>query len=350
MKIDYPNGAANAAPFFDFESFALRGYPFNFLLGARGIGKTYGFFKLALSSEKRFMYLRKTDPEFKNAADPEYTPVKKHAAPLVIEKSAGLAAFFDGYLDPDGKVKKTLTDDGLPIKYGYAACLTTFKNVRGAELEEQFNDGDLCMFDEFISEKSARRALKDEFDAWANFHETAFRRKKIQTFFAANSVSLGSDILAALDLIRAVEYMVDNDTDYWSDETRGILIHLPRNVRISADKAGDPLYALTAKTAFADMALQNDFANDDRHDIRRVDMRAYMPLFTCEDNGRIIFTCWQHKSADTLYFNRAKASCARVNPMLCRAAYQPLYKMALVENKLLFADYHLKLDVKGVLE
>ena len=60
MSLYLPSGYLNAASLFSDPS------PFVFMIGARGIGKTYGALKYVKDNSLRFVYLRMTDIEVKN--------------------------------------------------------------------------------------------------------------------------------------------------------------------------------------------------------------------------------------------------------------------------------------------
>lgn len=340
MKLTYDETAASL--YFDFAGIADRGYAFNFIVGGRGIGKTYGAFKYCQQRGKRFMYLRSGDPEWETASNENTTPIRAHWSPLVIRKGKGAAAVYDGEFGPDDKIIA-----GEQI--GYTASLSTFKNMRGAELHLFYQDGDICIYDEFIRERSARRLIKDEFDAYYNFHETAFREKKIQTFLFSNSVELNSPILARLDLIRPIEYMLIHKMDSWTDETRRILIYLPHDIPITEVKRHTALNVLAAGTQAASSALDNDFSYMDTHDVRREALQQYKPVCITEADGCTV-SMWQHKSDERLYFARVNASAPKVTPALMRAAYQPVFRRAQLLDKLRFDDYHLKIVVQDILD
>lgn len=342
MKLDYDETQSKL--YFDFAGIAERGYAFNFIIGGRGIGKTYGAFKYCQQHGRRFMYLRSGDPEWEMSSSENTTPIRAHWSPLVIRKGKGAAAVYDGEFGPDDKIIA-----GEQI--GYTASLSTFKNMRGAELHAFYQEagGGICIYDEFIRERSAKRTLKDEFDAFYNFYETAFREAPVQTFLFSNSVELNSPILARLDLIRPIEYMLIHKMDSWTDETRKILIYLPHDVPITEVKRHTALNVLAAGTQAASSALDNDFAYMDTHDVRREPLQQYRPVCITEADGCTV-SMWQHKSDERLYFARVNASAPKVTPALMRAAYQPVFRRAQLLDKLRYDDYHLKIVVQGILD
>lgn len=340
MKVIYDQEKAGL--YFDFAGVAKRGYAFNFIIGGRGIGKTYGGFKYCQEQGRKFMYLRSGDPEWETASNVNTTPIRQHWSPLVIQKSKGAAAVFDAEIGPDDKPR--------PLEQiGYTASLSTFKNMRGAQLADFYRDGDICIYDEFIRERSARRLIKDEFDAFYNFYETAFRETRMQTFLFSNSVNLNSPILAKLDLIRPIEYMLIHSLDIWTDNKRSILIMLPNDIPITSIKRDTPLNVLAAGTEAAASALDNAFAYMDTHDVRRENLQQYRPL-ACVDTDAGNVSMWLHKTSGRVYFARVNASAPALTQMMLRAAWQPVYKRALMLDNVRYDDYHLKLLVQDMLD
>ena len=160
---------------------------------------------------------------------------------------------------------------------------------------------------------------------------------------------LNSPILARLDLIRPIEYMLIHHMDSWTDETRKILIYLPHDIPITEVKRHTALNVLAAGTQAASSALDNDFSYMDVHDVRREPLQQYKPVCITEADGCTV-SMWQHKSDERLYFARVNASAPKVTPALMRAVYQPVFRRAQLLDKLRFDDYHLKVVVQDILD
>lgn len=50
--------------------------PFNFIVGGRGTGKTYGILKYMSDRKKRFIYMRRTQKQLDIISKPEFSPFK----------------------------------------------------------------------------------------------------------------------------------------------------------------------------------------------------------------------------------------------------------------------------------
>lgn len=323
-----------------------RGRTFNFILGGRGIGKTFSAFRYCLDTGKKFMLLRRTGVEYEIAASATAGELRKQPGEeagrtFAVEKEKGFSVFYRG--DYDEESQKFVPSEPL----GYASSLATFSNLRGAG----FDSCDVCIFDEFVREPGKRNTIRHEATAFYNFYETAFRRKRVPVLFLSNSVSMNSPILADLDLIKILEYMIDNQVEFWEDEERDILIQLPRNLPISDAKRQDPIYKLTAGSAFAASALDNEWIFDDRHAVRRLDLRGMVPvcgLVLPDDTKAAIY---RSKDSRRYYAARTKAGSMKYySPDEFRATYGFQLKRLMLHDKFNFSDYALQLTLEQMLK
>ena len=70
MKIYDQNGYVNI------EGIVNEGYPFNFLIGGRGTGKTYTSLKMAYENNLKFMLMRRTQSQADLISRPEFSVFK----------------------------------------------------------------------------------------------------------------------------------------------------------------------------------------------------------------------------------------------------------------------------------
>lgn len=152
---------------------------FNFVLGARGVGKTYGFKKYcieqAINKGKQFVYLRRYKTELGN---------KK------------LATFFNDLNEKDCpykdkcKVSKGIFYYGDKV-IGYALPLSTYISNKSVVLNEVYN----IIFDEFIIDKGSYHYLPNEVETFLEFYFTIARfdsnanMRNVRVFFLANAMS-----------------------------------------------------------------------------------------------------------------------------------------------------------------
>ena len=325
MKIYDSSGYVNVRGILD------EGYPFNFLVGGRGTGKTYTTLKVAREDERLFMLMRRTQSQADLISKPEFSvfkPLNEDLRWNVMVKSISKynSMFY--------------TDDGETIHpVGYTCALSTISNMRGFDA----SDIQLLIYDEFIPEKH-ERLLKNEADALFNAYETMNRNREIkgvapiQMVCLANANDITNPVFESLKLIRIADRMQKGNTDRWTDDRRGIQLIMLHRSPISRKKANTALYNLTEGTDFASMAIDNDF-NVDRQHIRPRPLSEYVPV--CSIGELCIY---RHKSENRIYatthlsgvFNR-KYSLSESD----RLHYQRIYRVhwdMYIGNKLDFED------------
>ena len=274
--------------FLDVSWIDERNTTFNILIGARGIGKTYGAISYCLDHGIKFMYLRRTQTQADIAGNPIYTPVKAITDSVYPERS--------------GKNLYILTDADKN-HYAYIAALSTFSNLRGFDASEI----DWIIFDEFIPE-SSERSLKSEGESFLNLYETINRNrelkglKPVKVLLMANSNQIASDILMQLQLVRPIAKMIKAKQSYWQDQDRSISVIYPIDSPISKAKEKTALYKMTGSGSYSDMALGNIFSDLDDPMIKSRPLNEYKPMAAI---GEICI--YRHKSKSEFYVSAHKS-------------------------------------------
>lgn len=265
------------------------GYPFNFLVGGRGTGKTYTTLKTAWEDGIRFMLMRRTQAQADLISKPEFSVFKPLNNDLNINVMVKSISKYNSMFyeeDPEGNI----------IQLGYTCALSTLSNMRGFDA----SDIRLLIYDEFIPEKH-ERLLKNEADALFNAYETMNRNRElsgtapIQLICLANANDITNPVFESLQLIRIADKMQKTGCDRWTDEKRGIQLIFLHRSPISRQKAHTALYNLTDGTEFSNMALDNDF-NVSRQHVRPRPLSEYIPI--CSIGELCIY---RHKSENRLY-------------------------------------------------
>ena len=282
MKIYDSNGYVNVRGILD------EGYPFNFLVGGRGTGKTYTSLKIAREDKRKFMLMRRTQSQADLISKPEFSVFKPLNADLgwnvMVHR---ISKYNSAFYEPDGELEEEI---------GYTCALSTISNMRGFDA----SDIQLLIYDEFIPEKH-ERLLKNEADALFNAYETMNRNREIkgiepiQMICLANSNDITNPVFESLNLIRIADKMQKGNNDRWTDDRRGIQLIMLHRSPISRKKSETVLYNLTEGTDFANMALDNDF-NVDRQHIRARPLTEYTPICTVGE-----LCIYRHKSESRLY-------------------------------------------------
>ena len=315
--------------------------PFTFIVGGRGIGKTYSAQDRAITKHrKKFLYLRNTREQLQESCGAFGNPFKKWATDhgrdilMELEKRHAIINEYEGSGD---NISKELI--------GYGANLSTFENLRGVDL----SDVEFILFDEFIEN---RTLMFDQFAAFNHMYETVNRNRELEgkeplkVVLLSNAQRLGNPILRGFNLIPTIENM--QKTGQRSYANGPIRIELPFS-EVSDAKRETALYKATQGTAFSSEALDNNFINDSFTGVKQVNLMEYTPMF-CIDNIYI----YKHKSEVLYYACSVPANVKKYRSVDNFVVFYRLYglqlKLAYGSDKLLFSDYSTKIDLLNLLK
>lgn len=280
--------------YLDFNYIDSLNVPFVIIVGGRGIGKTYGGLDMMMLKEEKFILMRRTWTQVQMVMQPDFSPFKilnkdkgYNVQPFMIPKTQ-IAAYYHA------------DEDGNPIdeSIGYLLALSTVANIRGFDA----TDVKHLIWDEFIKEAQERTTIKDEAMAFFNAYETMNRNRELQglpplkAWLFSNANDLGNPIMLSMGLIKKAETMKRKGQEISVDRKRGIALILPKDSPISEAKKDTALYRLTAGSEFANMAVNNEFANEDREQIQSRPIAEYRPVVKV---GEV--TVYAHKSKTEYY-------------------------------------------------
>lgn len=260
------------------------------VVGARGVGKTYGLFKKLITEGKKFIYLRRLKSQLDQCAKTEGNPFKKLNTDLSREilpySTGGIITFRNE--DKAGDV----------VAVGVA--LSVVANVRGID----FSDYDFIVFDEFIA-SSGERPIKNEFSAFLNFYETVNRNRELEGKPAVKCLMLGNantlinPYFSAWHFMKTAVRMIAGKQMVWrsGDNTRMVIFLL--DSPISNKKADTALYQ-NATNDFLEMALDNAFRTDETN-IRSEPLSEYIHIVSVGEIG-----IYKHKSERKYYVSNTQ--------------------------------------------
>ena len=313
--------------FCDIKGIIQQGYPFNFICGGRGTGKTYGTLKYAREDHKKFILMRRTQSQADLISKPEFSVFK----PLNNDNGWNVIP------ERVSKYNSAFVEDDIQI--GFTCALSTISNMRGFDA----SDVELLIYDEFIPEKH-ERPIKNEADALWNAYETINRNRElkgiapVQLLCLANANDITNPVFESLNLIRIADKMQKKSIERWTDDKRGIQLIMLQRSPISRKKGNTVLYNLTEGSGFSSMALDNSF-NLDRQHVRPRPLSEYIPV--CMIGELCIY---RHKSSSRLYctthesgiFNR-KYSTSDTDSLYYRRVYCHHWEMY-ISNSIDFED------------
>ena len=315
--------------------------PFNFIIGGRGIGKTYSAIHMCVTEfSGRFMYLRNTREQLQESCGAFGNPFKKwandHKLDIVMEVEKKHAVI-NSYLYDQGETIKEMIGTG--------ANLSTFENLRGIDQ----SNCELILYDEFIEN---RTLSFDQYKAFLNMYETVNRNRELEekaplkVLLLSNAQRLGNPILRGFNLIPVIENMQKNNQRIWTNET--IRIELPFS-EVSEAKRKTALYQASNGSDYNAEALDNNFINDSFAGVRKVNINEYIPIVCIDD-----IYIYKHKSDSIYYACAIKADCKRFrsidNFIIFYRLYGMQFKLAIASDKFYFSDYSTKIDILTILK
>ena len=314
--------------------------PFNFVVGGRGTGKTYGILKYSIDHHKRFIYMRRTQKQLDIISKPEFSPFKAinndsshNIAPFPV--TSYNSAFFESEIDKAGKIHAK--GDLL----GYTAALSTFSSLRSFDM----SDVELLIYDEFIPERH-ERLIKNEASAFFNAIETINRNRELKgdppvtVVCLANSNDAANPIFAELGMIDLALRQIDNGKEVFLDRNKGLLLLTLVRSPVAKEKQNTALYTLTRDKAFSRMALGNEFTENVPSKISSEKLIQYYPLVAV---GEIVI--YRHKSKSQFYvsFHRSGSPDTygedETDVKRFSLKYRFLY-VAYMQDCVLFENYH----------
>lgn len=325
MSIYLSNG------YLDIEKILSYNMPFNWIVGGRATGKTYGALKYAYESHTRFILMRRTQAQTDLINKPEFNPYKAINQDLGSDiQVKSISKYNSRIFEP--------AEDGEQL-LGYTCALSTISNMRGFDA----SDCKLLIYDEFIPERH-ERPIKAEGSCFLNAYESINRNRELcgeaplQVLGLANAFNIANPIFLELGLVGRCEKMKNNDQELFIDRERGILLVLLQHSKISKAKADTALYRLSSGS-YKDMALSNDFIYNNSDSIRAQALKEYKLLCTV---GEI--SIYRHKSKREYYVSEHRTGTAplyksdEVGIMRYRRKYGLILAPAYVNNRVMFEN------------
>ena len=253
----------------------------NFILGERGVGKSYGIKKYCVNrfkkKKRKFIYLRRYHTE--------------------IEKVLKDNKFFD-----DIKNDETLKNDSLYISgskfycnkevCGYAISLSKAL----IEKSVPYNDVDIIIFDEFLTDGTTYRYIKDEPEKLLDFIETVGRLRDIKCFCLGNSISQVNPYFDYFNI--SLPY----NSDIKTFKNGLILINYIKNENYRKIKHESKFGKLIEGTHYSEYAIDNTFLQDNNNFIKKKDPKSKFFYTICLNNK--YYGIWLDYNSNKMYVSK----------------------------------------------
>lgn len=231
-------GNMSKSMYWDINNSMSRNCLFNFIVGNRGAGKSYGAKKKVierfLKTGEQFIYLRRYKEELKR-----------------------VSTFFDdvGVEFPETKFKVNGKEFKINEEIaGYAMALSTSKIEKSTPMPNV----SWIIFDEFILDKGFHHYLPDEVTYFLEFYETVARtRDNVRVYFLSNALTVTNPyfLYFKLDIPTAKSNIRVRDD---------ILIEMVANKDFIDFKKKTRFGKIIEGTKYAQYAIENQFFRDDK--------------------------------------------------------------------------------------
>ena len=221
-----------------------------FVLGERGVGKSYGSIVHAIKSflkdGSQFVYLRRYKTELDTA----------------------VPKFFDALIENEEfpelelKVVKSRTMSKFIVNgevAGFAVALSTANILKSTS----FAKVKLIIFDEFIIDNGAYHYLRNECEQMLDIIETIGRLRDIKVLFLGNSISQSNPYFNYFDL--SLPY----DSEFKTFKDGLIVVNYIKNEEYRKVKKASKFGRLIEGTDYAKYAIDNEFLRDNNNFIER---------------------------------------------------------------------------------
>jgi len=277
-------------PFYNFDKLLSYNGTYNFVVGGRGIGKTYGAKERAIRSSikngDQFIYLRRYKTELATARNTFFADIEHKFPKYDLRANGNIAE----YAPVETREEKKRSWKIM----GYFISLSTAQTQKSVA----FPKVKTIIYDEFIIETGALHYLPDEAIVFNNFYSTVDRyTDKTKVFFLANSVSIMNPYF--------IEYEIrpDESSEFIRSHEGFIVCHFPDSEAFASSIYETTFGKFIKGTEYAKYAVGNNFADNNENLIGTKDSR-YKYYFTLEcTNGT--FSIW-HSSYDATYAVQTK--------------------------------------------
>ena len=235
--------------FLNFDKILSYGSFITFVLGERGVGKSYSAKKYIINhykkTGKQTVYLRRYNKELQEA-------LMKKSIPI----------FFDQIKDEFPNDKLSNSKELLYYNKevcGYAVALSTSNILKSSTFEKV----DTIIYDEFIIDKGTYHYLQNEVTAFFEIIETIFRLRNGRVLLLGNAISITNPYFIELDL--SLPYNSEYKIFKKDDKGNPLLtVYYGKNLKYREAKKLTRFGQLIDGTKYGKYAIDNEFLRDSK--------------------------------------------------------------------------------------
>ena len=287
---------------------------FNFVVGNRGSGKTYGGKDWAIrdfiKTGSQFIYLRRYKQELKKLRT--FFMDIAGAYPTHTFEVKGMTFWIDGQ------------------EAGYAIPLSTAK----IEKSTAYPMVNKILFDEFVIDKGTYHYLADEVVNFLELYETVARmRDNVRVFFFSNAITISNPYFLYFKLDLPHKNTIVRKGD--------ILLELVQESEFIEAKKKTRFGKLISGTEYADYSIENKFfRDDDKFITKKTEKAEHLFTFTYKDND---YAIWADYKVGRMFVSRDQDPYKMVkytitledhtpNTMLIKRASKAVYIKMFIDN------------------
>lgn len=268
--------------FYDFTKLLSYNALISFVIGERGVGKTYGAIKFAindfLKNGHQFVYVRRYATELETSAPKFFDAIIENKEfedhEFKVKTSKKLTRFFI-----DGK------------ECGYALPLSTAMILKSTSFAKVKN----IIFDEFIIATGTYHYLKNEVHHFLDLIETIARLRDVRVFCLANALTITNPYFNYFNLT------LPYNSDFKVFKDGLIVVNYVKNEKYREAKKRSRFGQLIAGTEYGKYAIDNKFLLDDKHFIQK--RPPYATMFSTIIINHKSFGVWRDKKNEFIFIS-----------------------------------------------
>ena len=224
--------------FYNYNNLFSRNALFNFIIGERGVGKTYGILKKAVKDYIKYGY--------------EFVYIRRYKTELKM---------FNQILDPH-IVNNEFKNNEIKIKgnkvlingnvAGYAFPLSTAVTLKSSS----FPKVKTIIFDEFIIDKGNVIYINDEVTKFLEMYETISRMRDVKVYFLGNAITLYNPYFEYFNIT------IPYNSEFKSYRDGLILVNYIKNDEYRQAKKLTKFGKLLKNTNYGKYAIDNELLRD----------------------------------------------------------------------------------------
>lgn len=232
--------------YYDFGPLISRNAVYNFVVGARGVGKTYGAKRKAirdfLKQGDQFVYLRRYNTELKSVKNTFIADIA-HEFPQQVWKVQG-----------EELQTRPVGDDKAPWQ---TMCYFVALSKAQQKKSVSYPRVKTIIFDEFIIERGVLHYITGEAKVFNDFYSTVDRYKdKTRVYFLANSVSIMNPYFIEWDITPKLN-------DEWLVLHKGFMVaHFPQATDFVGEVYETRFGQFIQNSEYADYAVGSEFSDN----------------------------------------------------------------------------------------